>query len=186
LTINKSRMKCGCSQKWPPYKARHTQCLKIIRDPELLGFAQTGVTARLPIAKEKKMKTSISMNCVRLAVLAAATLMPGMAACTYSASANAPVLGAAGGYVSVTVSTQPGCRWSVAKPGTWLSSAASSAGSGTMYLLAASTKVARSGIVRVYPDLITNEISLTDGEIGGRSATGLLLRPILQFTITQY
>ena len=46
------------------------------------------------------MKTSTSMNCLRLAAMIAVTLMPGKAACTYSASANAPTLSANGGYVS--------------------------------------------------------------------------------------
>ncbi len=131
------------------------------------------------------MKTHFSMNWIRLAALAAVTLMPGMA-CSYSASANAPTLGAAGGYVSITVSTQPGCRWSVTKPGAWVSSASSGIGSGTMYLAVASTRVARSGLVRVYSDYISAEFSLSDGEIGGRSSvTGQTLRPILQFRITE-
>ena len=96
------------------------------------------------------MKTSISMNCLRLAALAAVTLMPGMAACTYSAYPNAPTLTAAGGYVAVSVVTQPGCRWSVNQPDTWASPTQRSAtGSGTIYIYVAATRSARSAVERV-------------------------------------
>jgi hypothetical protein len=133
------------------------------------------------------MKPSISMNCLRLAFLAAATLMPGMAACTYSASANAPTLGAAGGYVSVTVYTQPGCRWTVSKPETWATPTQSyGTGTGTIYVYVASTRTARTTVDRVYSDYISGEVSLSDGTIGARSSvTGELMRPILQFRITE-
>jgi hypothetical protein len=132
------------------------------------------------------MKTQISLNWLRLAALAAVSVLPSMAACTYSASANAPTLGAAGGYVSVSVSTQPGCRWSVTKTVGWISSQTYSSGAGTIYLAVGSTRAARSGIVRVYPDYIASELSLSDGSIGGRSSvTGAIMRAILQFSVIE-
>jgi hypothetical protein len=130
-----------------------------------------------------KMKT---LNWIRLAVLAAVSLVPGMAACTYSAADNAPTLSASGGYVSVTVYTQPGCRWSVTKNAAWMSSQNYGVGSGTLYIAAGATRSARSGIVRVYSDYISAELGLSDGSIGGRSSiTGAMLRPILQFTVRE-
>lgn len=133
------------------------------------------------------MKTSISMNCLRLATLAAVTLMPGMAACTYSVSANAPTLGAAGGYVAVSIATQPGCRWSVNQPTVWVTPAQrTGTGSATVYIQVASTKAARSAEERVYSDYMTTELTLSDGSIGGRSSvTNQLMRPIFQFRIAE-
>ena len=131
------------------------------------------------------MKTPL--NWIRLAVLAAVSLVPGMAACTYSASANAPTLGPAGGYVTVSVWTQPGCRWSVNRPATWLApSSMYNTGTGTVYFYVASTRAARSVIEHVYNDYISSEFTFSDGSIGGRSSvTGAMMRPILQFRITE-
>ena len=133
------------------------------------------------------MKTQLSLNWIRLAVLAAVSTLPGMAACTYSASANAPTLGPAGGYVSVSVWTQPGCRWSVNRPVAWMApSSMYNTGSGTVYFYVASTRTARSVMEHVYSDYISGEYSLSDGTIGGRSSvTGQLMRPILQFRVTE-
>jgi hypothetical protein len=129
------------------------------------------------------MKTQLKW--IRLAALAAVSMLPGMA-CTYSAAANSPTLGPSGGYVSVTVYTQPGCRWSITKNAAWLSSQNYGAGSGTIYIAAAATRSARNGIVRVYADYISNELSLSDGSIGGRSSVnGGLLRSILQFYVIE-
>ena len=132
------------------------------------------------------MKTSTSLNCLRLAALAAVTLMPGMA-CTYSASANAPTLGAAGGYVAVSIATQPGCRWSVNQADVWVTPAQrQGTGSATVYIYVASTRSARSAVERVYSDYLSIETTLSNGLIGGRSGvTGALMLPILQFRITQ-
>jgi hypothetical protein len=133
------------------------------------------------------MKTSTSMNCLRLAAMIAVTLMPGKAACTYSASANAPTLSANGGYVSVTVATQPGCRWSVNRPDSWVTPLQTYAtGSGTVYLYIASARAARSAVERVYPDYLSGEYTLNPGTIGGRSSvTGQVMLPFLQFRISQ-
>jgi hypothetical protein len=133
------------------------------------------------------MKTSIAMNCLRLAVLAAATLTPGMAACSYSAYTSAPTLGAGGGYVAVTVYTQPGCRWSVNQADVWATPLQRNAtGTGTIYIYVAPTRSARSAAERVYSDYLSSEVGLGDGSIGGRSSvTGQLMRPILQFRITE-
>ena len=133
------------------------------------------------------MKTSISINCLRLAAMIAITLIPGKAACTYSASANAPTLGANGGYISVTVSTQAGCRWSVNRPDTWVTPLQTYAtGSGTIYLFVASTRAARSAVERVYPDYLAQEYTLSSGIISGRSSvTGAIMVPFLQFRISQ-
>jgi hypothetical protein len=63
------------------------------------------------------MKTNILKNSIRLAALAAITLLPRMAhaqsykPCTYSASS--PSIAAAGGYVTMQVYTQPQCQWQV-------------------------------------------------------------------------
>ncbi len=133
------------------------------------------------------MKTSISMNCLRLAAMIAITLIPGKAACTYSASANAPTLGAAGGYVSVTVYTQPGCRWSLNRPDTWVAPLQTNAvGSGTVYIYVASTRSARSTVERVYSDYLAGEYAMGGGTIGGRSSmTGQMMTAFLQFRIVQ-
>lgn len=132
------------------------------------------------------MKNHVSLIWIRLAALAAFSLMPGMA-CTYSAAPNAPALGASGGYASVTVWTQPGCRWEVTKTVGWVSSPTFSTGTGTMYMSVGATRTSRSGLVRVYSDYISNEVSLGGGQIGGRSSTtGIIIQPILQFYVTQY
>src|SRR5271166_4027546 len=128
------------------------------------------------------MKTSISMNCLRLAAMIAITLIPGKAACTYSASANAPTIGANGGYVSVTVYTQAGCRWSVNRPDAWVTPLQTDAvGSGTIYLYVASTRTPRTTVERVYADYISGEYAVNPTTIGGRSSTtGQIILPILQ------
>jgi hypothetical protein len=133
------------------------------------------------------MKTSISMNCLRVAALAAVTLMPGMAACTYSASSNSPTLGPAGGYVAVSIATQPGCRWSVSQAGVWITPAQrEGTGSATVYIYVAPTRTARSAVERVYSDYVSTEVTLSNGTIGGRSGvTGAMIQPILQFRITE-
>jgi hypothetical protein len=132
------------------------------------------------------MKKSFSINCLRLAALAAVTLMPGMA-CTYSAAANAPTLSAAGGYVSVTVYTQAGCRWSVNQPDTWATPLQRNAvGTGTIYVYVAATRSARTAVQRVYADYISSEVGVGGGNIGGRSSvTGQLIMPIYTYRITE-
>jgi hypothetical protein len=161
-------------------------------DPEFSESPHTQVTANKTSAElDRKrrftMKTSISLKWIRLAALAAVSVLPGMAACTYSASANAPALGPAGGYVSVTVWTEPGCRWSVNRAAAWLApSSMYNTGTGTVYFYVASTRAARNVMEHVYSDYISAEYTLPDGTIGGRSSvTGQMLRPILQFRITE-
>jgi len=86
------------------------------------------------------------------------------------------------------VATQPGCRWSVGRTDSWLSLPQSNAtGSGTLYVYVASTRVARTATVRVYPDWGTGDIMLTDGTFGTRSALVPveILRPLYQFVIRE-
>lgn len=79
------------------------------------------------------MTRSFLMTSIRLAALAAATLLPGMA-CTYSATSA--VAGANGGNIAVRISTQPGCKWEVSAPAAWtqIFSAHSGSGNGTVYV----------------------------------------------------
>jgi hypothetical protein len=59
-------------------------------------------------------------------------------------------------------------------------------GTGTVYFYVASTRVARTVVEHVYNDYMSSELTLGDGTIGGRSSvTGQIMRPILQFRITE-
>ncbi len=90
------------------------------------------------------MKTNNLMNLIRLAALASLSLLPGMAACTYSATS--PVVGSGGGYVAVSVYTQPGCAWQL-DGGSFATAVSSRAGSGsgtvTLYVAPNPSKSAR-------------------------------------------
>jgi hypothetical protein len=79
------------------------------------------------------MTNNFLMHSIRLAALAAATLLPGMA-CSYSTSS--PTVGAAGGNTAVAIYTQPGCSWQVSSGAAWLQiySARSGVGNGTVYV----------------------------------------------------
>ena len=92
---------------------------------------------------------SLTMNSIRLAVFAAVAAIPGMC-CTYSASV--PAIPASGGYVYVSVTTQPGCSWMVSEGSAFLSyySARTGVGSGTAILYAQPDRgPARSALVRI-------------------------------------
>ena len=122
------------------------------------------------------MNTNFLKNGIRLAALAAFTLLPGMA-CTYSATS--PVVGAGGGNVAVTVYTQPGCAWTAESPSFGSVFAGRQGwGSGTfsMYVRPNSGR-ARSGVVRGYNSVASNQIP-------GRS--GPTVQIVFQSTLTQY
>ena len=122
------------------------------------------------------MNTNFLKNGIRLAALAAFTLLPGMA-CTYSATS--PVVGAGGGNVAVTVYTQPGCSW-IAEDNSFASvfSGRYGRGSGSYYMYVRPNPArARSAPVRGY---VTGQ----SNQIGGRS--GPPVQIVFQSTLTQY
>ena len=94
------------------------------------------------------MKSS-TMNWIRLAAFAALAAIPGLS-CTYSASV--PAIPSGGGYVYVSVNTQPGCSWMVSESSSFLSyySARSGVGPGTAILYAQPDRgPARTTLVRI-------------------------------------
>ena len=124
------------------------------------------------------MNTNFLKNGIRLAALAAFTLLPGMA-CTYSATS--PVVGSAGGNVAVTVYTQPGCAWTAegASFGS-VFAGRQGRGSGTFYLyVSPNGGRTRSAVVRGY-----NSVSVQSNQIPGRS--GPTVQIVFQSTLTQY
>jgi len=122
------------------------------------------------------MNTNFLKNGIRLAALAAFTLLPGMA-CTYSATS--PVVGAAGGNVAVAVYTQPGCAWTAENTAFGsVSGGRQGYGTGTFYLyVRPNPGRARSAVVRGYNTVQYNQI-------GGRS--GPPVQIVFQSTLTQY
>ena len=122
------------------------------------------------------MNTNFLKNGIRLAALAAFTLLPGMA-CTYSATSL--VVGAGGGNVAVTVYTQPGCAWTAED--TSFGSVFSGRyghGSGSYYMyVRPNTGRARSAVLRGYNTVQSNQIP-------GRS--GSTVQIVFQSTLTQY
>ena len=79
------------------------------------------------------MTSNFLMKSIRVAALAAVTLIPAMA-CTYSA--GAAVVGAGGGNTAVQIYSQPGCSWSVTAGAEWLQlySTHYGTGNGTVYI----------------------------------------------------
>jgi hypothetical protein len=122
------------------------------------------------------MNTNFMKNGIRLAALAAFTMLPGMA-CTYSATS--PVVGAGGGNVNVQVYTQPGCAWTAED--TSFSSVYSGRlgrGSGSFWMYVRPNPArARSATVRGYT-------TVGSGPIGTRS--GPTVQIVFQSTLTQY
>ena len=122
------------------------------------------------------MKTNLFVKSIRLAALAALTLLPGMA-CTYSATS--PVVGAQGGNIVVKVYTQPGCPWT-AQDSSFSSVYAGRYGYGSgdfwMYVRP-NTGRARSELLRGYTISQSNQIP-------GRS--GPTVQTVFQSTLTQY
>jgi hypothetical protein len=130
------------------------------------------------------MKTNNLMSLIRLAALASLSLLPGMAACTYSATS--PVVGSGGGYVSVYVYTQPGCAWQL-DGGSFASAVSSRSGSGsgavTLYVAPNSTRSARYSYFNGFTPggyVQTNYIPGRSGVVGGG--------PVLVFrtVVTEY
>ena len=122
------------------------------------------------------MNTNFLTNGLRLAALAAFTLLPGMA-CTYSATS--PVIGAGGGNVAVTVYTQPGCAWTAENTAFGSVYAGRQGyGSGSFYMYVhPNPGRTRSAVVRGYNTVQSNQI-------GGRS--GPTVQIVFQSTLTQY
>jgi hypothetical protein len=122
------------------------------------------------------MNINFLHNGIRLAALAAFTLLPGMA-CTYSATSQ--VVGAGGGNVAVTVYTQPGCAWTAentALGSVYAGRQGYGTGSFWMYVRPNPGR-ARSAVVRGYNTVQSNQI-------GGRS--GPTVQIVFQSTLTQY
>ena len=67
------------------------------------------------------------VNCIRTAALAALAAIPGLS-CSFSVSV--PAIPASGGYVYVSVNTQPGCAWELSRTGSFLSYYSGRIGSG--------------------------------------------------------
>ena len=122
------------------------------------------------------MNTNFLKNGIRLAGLAALTLIPAMA-CSYSATS--PVVGAGGGNVAVQVYTQPGCAWTAEDTSfSSVFSGRQGRGSGAFYMyVRPNSGWARSAPVRGY-----TTVGYTP--IGGRS--GPTVQIVFQSTLTQY
>jgi hypothetical protein len=122
------------------------------------------------------MNTNFLKNGIRLAALAAFTLLPGMA-CTYSATS--PVVGAGGGNVAVTVYTQPGCTWTAENTSFGsVYSGRQGRGTGSFWMyVSPNYGRARSAAVRGYN-------TVESYQIGGRS--GPTVQIVFQSTLTQY
>jgi hypothetical protein len=124
------------------------------------------------------MNHNFLMTSIRLAALAAFTLLPGMA-CTYSATS--PVVGAGGGNVAVQVYTQPGCAW-IAEDSALASVYTSRFGRGSgaywMYVRPNAGRT-RTAPVRGYV------VTAPSNQITGRSSGGTF-QTVFQSTLTQY
>jgi hypothetical protein len=111
------------------------------------------------------MTSNFLMKSIRLAALAAVSLLPAMA-CTFSASS--PTVGEGGGNTAVQIYTQPGCSWQVTAGAAWIElySAHSGTGTGTVYIyLPPNGPAARQGYLDVW---VTGTPSPV---LGGRSTT---------------
>jgi hypothetical protein len=124
------------------------------------------------------MTSNFLMNSIRLAALAAVTLLPSMA-CSYSASA--PAVGPSGGNIAVQVYTQPGCQWQMTAGAGWLEifTARSGYGPGTVYVYVAPD---RGGAREAYMDVVA--FAPPSGNIGGRSSGGSFVAA--RATVLQY
>jgi hypothetical protein len=128
------------------------------------------------------MNTNILKNGIRLAALAAFTLLPGMA-CTYSATS--PVAGAGGGNVAVQVYTQPGCAWTAEDSSiASVYSGRQGRGSGTFYMyVRPNSGRARSAPVRGMNTVYSAPVQIGTRSGGGGGYTTLV---VFQSTLTQY
>jgi hypothetical protein len=122
------------------------------------------------------MNMNFLHNGIRLAALAAFTLLPGMA-CNYSATS--PVIGPGGGNVAVTVYTQPCCAWTAENTAFGsVYSGRQGYGTGTFWMrVNPNNGRARSAVVRGYNTVQSNPIP-------GRS--GPTVQLVFQSTLTQY
>lgn len=113
------------------------------------------------------MTSNFLMKSIRLAALAAVTLLPAMA-CSYSASTPAPV-GSGGGNTTVQIYTQPGCPWQVTSSAGWLQPFLNRSGSGpgTAYVyLTPDEGAPRQGYINV----VVYSGTLNSSFIPGRSS----------------
>lgn len=125
------------------------------------------------------MKSNVLMTSLRLAALVAASLAPGMAACSYSATS--PVAGAGGGYVAMQVYTQPGCVWQAAEYSPFVSivSGRQGRGSGTVTIyVSPNSGGARTGLVK--------GLLYIEPTLGGRSASPGGWITVFQSVVTEY
>ena len=112
------------------------------------------------------MNKQTLMNSIRIAALAALAAIPGLS-CTYSVSV--PAIPASGGYVYVSVNTQPGCAWMVDTSGFLSYYSRSGVSAGTAILYAQPDRgAARSVAVRVLQSV---QEGCTDS-LGGRNSSG--------------
>ena len=111
------------------------------------------------------MTSNFLMKSIRLAALAAVTLLPAMA-CTYSTSS--PVVGAGGGNTAVQIYTQPGCPWQMTAGAEWIEiySARSGSGPGTVWAYLPP----HNGVRQAYLNIVVYSGTLSSSYIPGRSA----------------
>src|ERR1700681_4497015 len=103
------------------------------------------------------------MNWMKLTVVAAGLLLPGMAhACTYQLSYSYTPVAATGGSAAVQIYTQPGCAWSVSEGFGWLAVTSAKRGTGSatlgFYVAPNSARSGRSGWINGF-----SALSVADG-----------------------
>ena len=124
------------------------------------------------------MTSNFLMKSIRLAALAAVTLLPAMA-CTFSASS--PVVGAGGGNTAVQINTQPGCAWQVTAGADWIEiySARSGNGPGTVWAYLPP----HNGERQAYLNVVVTGSSIQT--LGGRSTT-VSTSTVFRSLVTEY
>jgi hypothetical protein len=141
---------------------------------------------RAPLKNQKgetSMTNNTLMKSIRLAALAAVSLVPAMA-CSYSASS--PAVGAGGGNVAIQIYTQPGCAWQVTSSAEWLQifSSRSGSGSGTVYVyVAPKSGAARASYINV---MVPNVYLNVNNCLGTRSGCGNGSQMAARSTVTEY
>ncbi|HWX77254.1 MAG TPA: hypothetical protein VNY32_07250 [Candidatus Acidoferrales bacterium] len=106
------------------------------------------------------MNAHRKMNWMKLTVVAAGLLLPGMAhACTYQLSYSYTPVAATGGSAAVQIYTQPGCAWSVSEGFGWLAVTSAKRGTGSaavgFYVAPNSARSARTGWINGFPGLVS-------------------------------
>src|ERR1700680_704177 len=135
------------------------------------------------------MNANRKMNCMKLAVLTAGLLQPGMAhACTYQLSYSYTPVAATGGSSAVQIYTQPGRPWSVSDGFGWLAVTSAKRGNGSasvgFYVAPNNNRSARTGWINGFPALYVSSNSSCVFARGGCPTTPS--GPTFRLTIAQY